>query len=110
SVKSTRLAMKSLTGRRLAVAALLFSLPCVARAQRPTAAQAQLLLQSNPELVAQLRQRIMTSGMTPEQIRATLRAEGYPENLLDAYLPGGGGGTSSDSTLLSPNDVFGAVM
>ena len=33
--------------------------------------------------------RIMSSGLTPEQIRARLRAEGYPEDLLDQYLPGG---------------------
>ena len=49
----------------------------------------------------------MTSGMTPDQIRARLRADGYPENLLDAYLPGG---ASSDSTAISTNDVFSAVM
>ena len=29
----------------------------------------------------------MSSGLTPDQVRARLRAEGYPENLLDAYLP-----------------------
>lgn len=34
----------------------------------------------------QLRQRIQGSGMTPDQIRARLRAAGYPENLLDAYI------------------------
>jgi polysaccharide export outer membrane protein len=55
-------------------------------AQRPTASDASALLQSRPDLLNQLRERIMSSGMTPEQIRARLRAEGYPENLLDAYL------------------------
>jgi len=54
----------------------------------PSAAEAQALLQARPELVQQLRQRIITSGMTADQVRARLRAEGYPENLLDAYLPG----------------------
>jgi hypothetical protein len=34
----------------------------------------------------QLRQRIQQSGMTADQVRARLRAAGYPENLLDAYL------------------------
>ncbi|MEO8911333.1 MAG: hypothetical protein ABI408_14060, partial [Gemmatimonadaceae bacterium] len=55
-----------------------------ALAQNPTTAQAQQMLQ-NPALLAQLRQRILTSGLTPDQVRARLRAEGYPENLLDAY-------------------------
>jgi protein involved in polysaccharide export with SLBB domain len=50
------------------------------------------MLQSSPDLANQLRQRVMTSGMTPEQIRARLKAEGYPENFLDSYLPGGSGG------------------
>ena len=100
--------MKSRIGRRLTVAALVLFLPAIARAQRPTAAQAQQMLQNNPELVAQLRQRIMTSGMTPDQIRARLRAEGYPENLLDAYLPGS---SAADSTSGAPGtDVFAAVM
>src|SRR4051812_3540979 len=57
-------------------------------AQNPSAAQAQQMLQ-NPVLLQQLRQRIMASGLTPDQVRARLRAEGYPESLLDAYLPGG---------------------
>jgi polysaccharide export outer membrane protein len=63
------------------------SLPMGAQS-RPSASEAQALLQARPELVAQLRQRIITSGMTPDQVRARLKAEGYPENLLDAYLPG----------------------
>jgi polysaccharide export outer membrane protein len=87
-------------------AALSLSLPFAkAEAQRPTPEQAQALLQSRPDLVAQLRQRIMTSGLTPAQIRARLRAEGYPENLLDAYLQGG------DSTVSEPTeDVYSAVV
>ena len=43
-------------------------------------------------LLQQLRARILSSGLTPDQIRARLRAEGYPETLLDAYLPGKYGG------------------
>ncbi len=31
---------------------------------------------------------MVTSGMSADQIKARLRAEGYPENLLDAYLSG----------------------
>lgn len=34
----------------------------------------------------QIRQRIAQSGMTPDQVRARLRAAGYSENLVDAYM------------------------
>jgi len=54
----------------------------------PTPAQAQLLLQTRPDLVQQLRDRIGASGLTLEQVHARLRAAGYPENLLDPYLAG----------------------
>ena len=75
-------------------------------AQRPTSDQAQQILQNNPALLQQLRQRILTSGLTPDQVRARLRAEGYPENLLDAYLPGSN--QAPDSTAAS-EDVFAAI-
>ena len=71
----------------------------------PTTAQAQQLLQ-NPDLVNQLRQRLTTSGLTPDQVRARLTAEGYPANLLDAYLTGGTAG-ARDS--LPGDDVFNAI-
>ncbi len=74
-------------------------------AQNPTTAQAQQMLQ-NPAMLQQLKQRIMTSGMTPDQVRARLRAAGYPENLLDAYLGNGGAADSTAST----EDVFAAVQ
>lgn len=81
------------------------AVPLFAEAQaRPSAAEAQALLQARPELVQQLRQRIITSGMTAEQVRARLKAEGYPENVLDAYLPG-----SSSSPGAVGEDVLGAV-
>ena len=68
--------------------------PSQMRAQSlPSASQAKAMLQSSPDLANQLRQRVTTSGMTPEQIRSRLKAEGYPENFLDSYLPGGAGGT-----------------
>lgn len=70
---------------------------------RPTPEQARALL-ANPQMVEQLRQRIMTSGMSAEQIRARLRAEGYPENLLDAYLPGATGQAAAPGA-----DVYSAV-
>ena len=94
--------------RSLLLAAF-FLLPAVVRAQlpttKPTPEQAQILLQTRPDLVAQLRQKMMTSGMTADQIRARLRAEGYPENLLDAYLPGSTGDASAPTTT-----VFRAVQ
>jgi polysaccharide export outer membrane protein len=100
--------MGLLMRRPVLLAAFLWLAPCLLPAQqRPTPEQAQQLLRARPDLVAQLRQRIMTSGLSPEQIRARLRAEGYPENLLDAYLPGG---TSADSTAAAPGrDVLSAV-
>lgn len=58
---------------------------------RPTPEQARALLQARPELVLQLRQKLLNSGLTRDQIHARLRAEGYPEDLLDPYLPGGMG-------------------
>ena len=65
--------------RSLLVAAS-FLLPTLAAAQvptvRPTPEQAQVLLQTRPDLVAQLRQRFATSGLTREQVHARLRAEG----------------------------------
>lgn len=92
----------SACGLLLAVAAL----PGRVAAQLPSPDQAAQMLQSNPELLAQLRSRIATSGMSPDQIRERLRAEGYPEHLLDAYL-----GTGGDSTgVTTPNEtVFAAV-
>ncbi len=70
----------------------------------PTPAQAQALLQSRPELAGQIRQRIQTSGMTPDQIRTRLRAEGYSESMLDQYLPGASGGGAAPSS-----EVLGAL-
>jgi len=91
--------------RALLLASLL-SLPFLAPSAqaRPSAAEAQALLQARPELVQQLRQRIITSGMTAEQVRARLKAEGYPENLLDAYLPGSTGAAGAVG-----EDVLGAI-
>ena len=90
---------------------LLFAATCtallahVAPAQgAPTPAQAQAILQARPELAAQLRQRILSSGLTPEQVRARLRAEGYPETMLDAYLPG-----STTEAAPVGEDLFAAV-
>lgn len=56
--------------------------------QLPSPAVAQQMLQSNPDLAAQLRAKIAASGLSPDQIRARLRAAGYPESFLDDYLQG----------------------
>jgi protein involved in polysaccharide export with SLBB domain len=80
--------------------------PLASPAQNPSPAQAQQMLQNNPALLQQLRQKIMTSGLTPDQVRARLRAEGYPESLLDAYLPGS---TIVPDSGSSVNDVFAAL-
>jgi protein involved in polysaccharide export with SLBB domain len=65
------------------------TLPSPSQAQQAL----QQALQQNPALATQIRNRILQSGMTPEQIRARLQASGYPATLLDPYLtpetPGG---------------------
>src|SRR5690348_1745109 len=86
---------------------LLLAAPAARGQQKPTADQAKALLQSRPDLVSQLKQRLLTSGMTPDQVRARLRAEGYPPDLLDAYLPGTG---SADSAATPNEDVYGAIV
>src|SRR2546423_873004 len=100
--------MRYSIGLRLAVAScLLFCAPSKSNAQqKPTVDQARVLLQTRPDLVALMQQKLTQSGMTPDQIRARLQAEGYPSNLLDSYLPGGLGSDSGVS--LTPN-VFSAV-
>jgi protein involved in polysaccharide export with SLBB domain len=71
---------------------------------RPSPQDAATLLQARPDLVAQLRQRFATSGLTREQVHARLKAEGYPEDLLDGYLPGMTGAAAAPT-----EDVFRAV-
>lgn len=66
----------------------LATVPRAVAQQRPTPEQAQAIRRARPDLMAELRQRIIQSNMTADEVRARLRTEGYPENLLDAYLPG----------------------
>ena len=54
----------------------------------PSPDQAEEMLQNQPDLVRQLRDRLQQSGLSDDQIRARLRAAGYPENFLDQYLSG----------------------
>ncbi len=70
-------------------AALVAQVPTLPPGQvMPSPAQAQELLKTRPDLVAQLRQRLGTSGLSKDQVRARLRAAGYPETMLDPYLEG----------------------
>ncbi len=85
--------------------ALLPVRPAAAQA-RPTASQAEAVLKARPELVSQLQARLAGSGLSPEQIRARLRAEGYPESLLDQYM---NGQRSSGDAGMPSDDVFSAV-
>jgi polysaccharide biosynthesis/export protein len=81
----------------LAVGVFLFIAP-VLTAQTVSPQQAQQLLQSRPDLLQQLQKRLGSSGLSPDQIRARLRAQGYPDNLLDQYLQGGAGAGASGVT------------
>jgi polysaccharide biosynthesis/export protein len=71
----------------------------------PSAAQAQLLVQTRPDLVAQLRQRIQGSGLSRDQIAARLRAAGYPESLLEQVMGSGSG----EGVTTSPDSLIAAV-
>ncbi|WKW12456.1 SLBB domain-containing protein [Pseudogemmatithrix spongiicola] len=71
------------------LAVALASSAAAAQQRIPSPSEAQALMQSRPDLANQVRQQITQSGMTPDQIRARLRAEGYPESFLDGLLPGG---------------------
>ncbi|MGH7570104.1 MAG: SLBB domain-containing protein [Gemmatimonadales bacterium] len=42
-----------------------------------------------------MRTRLRQSGLSPEQVRARLRASGYPETLLDPYLTSAGAGQTA---------------
>ncbi len=80
--------------------------PAVSAQQRPSPQDAEALLRANPDLAAQVRDRIQNSGLTPDQIRARLRAEGYPENILDSYLQPG---TAVDTSSASPAALAAAL-
>lgn len=94
---------------RIVLAAIALVLPSALTAQqttvRPRPEEAAALLQARPELVQQLRQRMQDSGLSPDQVRARLKAEGYPEDLLDPYLSGS---RSTDNTAPS-SSVFSAI-
>jgi protein involved in polysaccharide export with SLBB domain len=72
----------------------------------PSPAQALQMLQSNPAMIQQLQQMVRGSGMSADQLRARLRSQGYPESLLDQYMPGA---ARVDSLAIPNDDVFAAV-
>lgn len=94
--------------RSLVIAAACLGAGRLAHAQQlPTTDQAKRLLETRPDLIAMLRQEIAKSGLTPDQIRARLRAAGYPDDLLDSYIGarrGGGSSSFRDSTSVIPTD------
>ena len=71
--------------------------------------QALELLRQNPQLQAQLRANVLSSGLTPEQIRDRLGAAGYPPGLLDPYLfdNTSGGGVTLDPAMLRAISLLG---
>jgi polysaccharide export outer membrane protein len=75
---------------------------------RLTPQEIQTLLATRPDLVVQLRQRIAESGLTPDQIRARLKAAGYPEDMLDSYL-GGADTTQAVSPTTGQIGAFSAI-
>ena len=77
----------------------------------PSPAEAEQLLDTRPDLVALIQQKIAASGLTPDQVRERLQAAGYPPSLLDRILGPAGSGGRSDSvgvgTALSAVDQLG---
>ena len=102
----------SLFSRRIAVVLALavgaFSRTASAQ-QLPPPDQARRLMATRPDLVAQLRREIGNSGLTPDQIRARLRAAGYPEDLLDSYLGGRSARGRDSLNVAATEDVLDAV-
>ncbi|HEY4304165.1 MAG TPA: SLBB domain-containing protein [Gemmatimonadaceae bacterium] len=93
-------------GRVVLGSVLFLSLAQLASAQTlPSPAQAAQMLQNDPSLLGRLQQMMAQSGMTTDQVRQRLRAAGYPESLLDQYLPGG----QADSTALPAEETFTAI-
>jgi polysaccharide biosynthesis/export protein len=97
------LALALTTGSSVIVAQVPSGLPSGAAAQAQ-----QLLGHGGGNLSQQLRERLMQSGMTPDQIRSRLEEAGYPDSLLDNYLGGAEGGGGLDTLAPSP-EVLNAV-
>jgi len=89
-------AAKQSARRALVLAGLCAGVALPARAQLPTPSQQPAAVPSQGAdqsgLGALIRQRIQQSGLTADEIRARLRAAGYPETAIDAYLGTGAAG------------------
>ena len=86
------------------------ALPVVsAQQQLPPPDQARRILETRPDLIGQLRREIASSGLTPDQIRSRLRAAGYPEDLLDAYVGPRRPGLDSVRADVASIDILDAV-
>ena len=76
--------------RHLAAGSFVLALAYASRIQaqpvRPSPDQAAALFQAGLDSVTQLRQPLLGSALSSEQVRARLKVEGYPENLLDRNL------------------------
>ncbi|MDB4888436.1 MAG: polysaccharide export protein [Gemmatimonadetes bacterium] len=96
---------------RLGLAILLATAAQVADAQQqmPTPDQARRLLETRPDLIAQLRREIAASGLTADQIRARLRAAGYPEDLLDNFVGPRRAASDSLAAGVASEDLLDAV-
>jgi protein involved in polysaccharide export with SLBB domain len=74
---------------RLVVAGLVLLpavLPIPLLAQLPVSEEAMQLLQQDPE---QIRQLLLSSGLSADEIRSRLQAAGYPTGALDQFLASG---------------------
>ena len=82
-----------------------------AQSQQPTPAQVQQRLQTDTALTARLRSEIGRAGLTADQVRARLRAAGYPESLLNEYLSDSTGvpGTADRDSLFNAVAALGLV-
>ena len=86
----------------VAIHPMAFLAPSPSAAQIPSQAEAMRLLQEDPEGV---RQRLLTSGLAPDEIRAQLRAAGIPATALDQFLASG----SLDATSALTPDALSAL-
>jgi polysaccharide biosynthesis/export protein len=88
----------------LLLAAITVAVPkAVAQQTRPSAAQAQAAM-TDPAIRARILQQVRASGMTPDQIRTQLKAQGYPDEVINQVI-----GVAGDSTSAVSDDVFAAV-
>ena len=69
-------------------------------AQQITPDQALARLQQDPQSVQRIRDEISRRGLSADQVRARLRAAGYPDSLLNQYLS-----TENPSPNLVPTDT-----